>query len=130
MKRSLVRGRLLVGLPIALFCAFLVATAGAAIVPSIQRWASPVLCRAPYGTMVTSSQSGMYTPNLSVETFSDACTDGHRHFKPVNALADGGIVFLETFAALCVLLVVLVWLIPLVGRTGRRGSSTRGSLSV
>lgn len=109
------RRTLAIGLPIVIFCSFLIATAGAAIAPSIQKWASPFLCQKPYGTMVVSSDTGKYTPNLSVQTFTVGCVDAHRNFKEVNSLADSGVVFLETSVVLSLLLALVTSLI-LVGR--------------
>jgi hypothetical protein len=107
-----------------LFCAFMTATAGTAIIPSIQKWAAPILCQQPYGKMVIQSESGSYMPGESYTSYTEACADSHGRLKPVSGLADRAVVMAETFlglGALAVLLTMSVLLLSGEDRRRRRG---------
>jgi hypothetical protein len=101
-----------------LWVAFMVATAGTAVIPSIQKWAGPVLCHQPYGKMVIHSQSGSYMPGESYTNYSEACANARGAERPINGLADRAVVLVETFLGLVVLAVVLIVLLAGLSRFG------------
>jgi putative oligomerization/nucleic acid binding protein len=97
---------LLIGTPIALFCALMVSTAGAAAVSSIQKWAGPFVCSGSYGTLTTSSSTSNSSPIASTTEVSTFCSDSHHRLKPLNSFEVSGVLFLEVFLALAVLLLL------------------------